>query len=39
MEDDNDDNVRVDPEKGIVAATFEKIVEKITCERILGELQ
>ncbi len=39
MEDDNDDNIRIDPGKGIVAASSEKIVEKITSERILGELQ
>ncbi len=32
MEDDNDDNIKIDPRKGIVAASFEKIVEKITSE-------
>lgn len=30
-------NIRIDPKKGVVAATFNKLVEKLTSERDHGE--
>ena len=35
--EDSGTNIRVDPKKGVVAATFNKLVEKITSEKDHGE--
>lgn len=34
---DSERNIRIDPKKGVVAATFNKLVEKLTSERDHGE--
>ena len=31
-------NIRIEPKKGVVAATFNKLVEKITSEKDLGKI-
>ena len=35
--DDSDSNIRIDPKKGVMAATFNKLVERLTSERDHGE--
>ena len=34
---DSASSIRIDPKKGVVAATFNKLVEKLTSERDHGE--
>ena len=34
--EDCDKNIRIDPKRGVVAATFNKLVEKLTSERDHG---
>lgn len=35
--EDSGTNIRIDPKKGVMAATFNKLVEKLTSERDHGE--
>ena len=35
--EDSEKNIRVDPKKGVVAATFNKLVERLTSERDHGQ--
>ena len=35
--EDSEKNIRIEPKRGVVGATFNKLVEKLTSERDHGE--